>query len=66
MAETDDQENPEPSDPRKAKCKACGEGGSRGQYVTQLLQTICDARHNRSGNQSYGRAKSQQDPNLLR
>ena len=66
MAEADDQENPKPTDPGKAKCKAGGEGGSRGQYVTQLLQTICDARRNRSGNQTYDRAQSQQKPNLLR
>jgi hypothetical protein len=65
MAEADDQENPEPTDPRKAKCKAGGERGSRGQYLTQLLQSICGARHNRSGDQTYDRAQSQQKPNLL-
>jgi len=62
MAEAHDQENPKPTDPRKAKCKAGGEGGSRGQYVTQLLQTICDARRNRSGNQPCDRAQSSRSP----
>ena len=66
MTEADGQENPKPTDPRKAKCKAGSEGGSRGQYVTQLLQTICDARRNRSDNQTHDRAQSQQKPNLLR
>lgn len=65
MAEADDQKNPKPADPRKAKCKAAGKGGSRGQYVTQSLQTICDARCNRCGDQPYDRPQSQQKPNLL-
>lgn len=66
MAEADDQENPESTGPRKPECKAGGQGGSCGQYVTQLLQTICDARRNRSGNETYDRAQPQQQSNLLR
>ena len=65
MAETDDQEKPKPANPRNAKCKAGGEGGSRGQHVTQLLQAICHARRNRSGNQTDDRAQSQHKPDLL-
>ena len=65
MAEADDQKNPEPTDPRETKCQAGGKAGSRGQYVTQSLQTICYARRNRSGNQTDDRPQSQQKPNLL-
>lgn len=52
--------------PGKAKRKTGGESGSGCQYLTQSLQTICDARRNRSGDQPYDRAQSQQQPNLLR
>jgi len=65
IAEADDQKNPKPADPREAKCKAFGKGGSPGQYVTQSLQPICDACRNGSGNQTYDCAQSQQKPNLF-
>ncbi len=65
MAEADDQKDPKPTDPRKAKCKAGSKGGSGGQDVTQALQTICEARCNRSGDQPYDCPQSQQKPNLL-
>ena len=66
MAEADDRKDPKPADPGKAECEAGGKAGSHGQDFTQLLQTICDARRNRSGNQTHDRAQSQQKPDLLR
>jgi hypothetical protein len=67
MAEAHDQKYPETTDPRlaKSKSKAGGHGRSRGQYVTQSLRSICDARGNRSGNQANDRAQPQQKSNLL-